>query len=126
MTGSWLEMALSCNALLRLDIPTPGEDVKAVNNPTIEDSIWEAGDYTLSLPLGTDKSMICVKNRRRLPESGPCGARVRRAERGHKQVRKRVPAHGCGAARAGPAARGRCACFTDATRADGACWALLP
>jgi hypothetical protein len=25
--------------LLRLDIPTPDEDVKAVNNPTIEDSI---------------------------------------------------------------------------------------
>ncbi|CAM2184594.1 hypothetical protein PSAC2689_50380 [Paraburkholderia sacchari] len=25
--------------MLRLDIPTPDEDVKAVNNPTIEDSI---------------------------------------------------------------------------------------
>ncbi|CAG9244416.1 conserved hypothetical protein [Paraburkholderia unamae] len=39
MTGSWLWTDFSCNALLRLDIPTPDEDVKAVNNPTIEDSI---------------------------------------------------------------------------------------
>jgi hypothetical protein len=39
VTGSWLEMALSCKAVLRLDIPTPDENVKAANNPTIEDSI---------------------------------------------------------------------------------------
>jgi hypothetical protein len=32
--------------LLRLDIPTPDEDVKAVNNPTIENSIRGARDYT--------------------------------------------------------------------------------
>jgi hypothetical protein len=39
VTGSWLCTDRNCNALLRLDIPTPDEDVKAVNNPTIEDSI---------------------------------------------------------------------------------------
>jgi len=46
--------------LLRLDIPTPDEDVKAVNNPTIENSIWGARDYTENALIGALKALIWV------------------------------------------------------------------
>jgi hypothetical protein len=78
-----------------LDIPTPDEDVKAVNNPTIEDSIRGAGDYTLSPPLGAVKSMIAVKNRVRVRCTAGVVSRLvyrLKAQRGGTETSARIRA----------------------------------